>query len=526
MGIIVALDIGVASVGWAVLDMDKEEILEAGSNIFPEANAANNQKRRSMRQARRIKRRERIRISDFNKLWEKCIFRVPNKWNNNLVELRVHALYEEVSISELYMILQNALKHRGISYLDDALSDDANQGSGYEAMIRMNQKAMETKFPCEIQMERLNKYGQYRGDWKIIDSETGEEIDFGNVFTTSAYKKELEKIFETQKKYHPELTDEFIDKYLKIFERKRKYYEGPGNEKSRTDYGKYTTRKNENGEYITEDNIFEKLIGKCSVYPEELRAAGASYTSQEFNVLNDLNNLTINGRKLECEEKHKIVETIKTSKTVTMRKIIENVMGEKIEQLSGARIDKSDKEIFHKFETYNKMRKTLNEIGVDITTWSREQLDEIGYILTINTEKESIIEAFKNSELLNSLSEEVKECLITFRKKNGSLFSKWQSFSLKIMKQLIPEMYEQPKEQMTLLHEMKLVKNHKELFKDCKYIPVDILTEELYNPVVAKSVRISLKIINALLKKYENMEKIIIEMPRERNSDEEKKAIT
>ena len=39
MGIIVALDIGVASVGWAVLDMDKEEILEAGSNIFPEATA-------------------------------------------------------------------------------------------------------------------------------------------------------------------------------------------------------------------------------------------------------------------------------------------------------------------------------------------------------------------------------------------------------------------------------------------------------------------------------------------------------
>lgn len=73
------------------------------------------------------------------------------------------------------------------------------------------------------------------------------------------------------------------------------------------------------GEYKTEDNIFDKLIGKCSVYKNLRRAAGASYTSQEFNLLNDLNNLTVNGRKLEEVEKHRIVEIIKTSNTVNMK---------------------------------------------------------------------------------------------------------------------------------------------------------------------------------------------------------------
>lgn len=39
MQYIVALDIGVASVGYAVIDKMSETVIEAGSNIFPEASA-------------------------------------------------------------------------------------------------------------------------------------------------------------------------------------------------------------------------------------------------------------------------------------------------------------------------------------------------------------------------------------------------------------------------------------------------------------------------------------------------------
>ena len=38
---------------------------------------------------------------------------------------------------------------------------------------------------------------------------------------------------------------------------KREYYIGPGNEKSRTDYGIYTTRTDEEGNFIDEKNILE-----------------------------------------------------------------------------------------------------------------------------------------------------------------------------------------------------------------------------------------------------------------------------
>ena len=44
--------------------------------------------------------------------------------------------------------------------------------------------------------------------------------------------------------------------------------------------------------------------------------------------------------------------------------------------------------------------------------------------------------------------------------------NKWQSFSLKIMNELIPEMYAQPKEQMTLLTEMGVTKGTQEELQD------------------------------------------------------------
>ena len=522
MKYIVSLDIGIASVGWAVIEKETEKVVESGVNLFPEATAAENQTRRSMRQARRMKRRQKTRLNDFNKLWEKYEFAIPEMKETTIVDIKVKALNEKISLNELYFVLYNYLKHRGISYLEDADQDAAAGSSSYANGLKLNAKELEMKFPCEIQKERLEKIGKYRGQTQI-EEENGEKIDLSNVFTIGAYRKEILRILEVQKGFYEKLTDEFCDEYMVIFNRKRKYYEGPGNEKSRTDYGKYTTKLDEEGQYITEKNIFEKLIGKCSVYTEELRAAAASYTAQEYNLLNDLNNLTINGRKLSEDEKRDIVKEVKSSNSVNLRKIIANVMKEKIEEFQGARVDKSEKEIFHKFETYNKMRKALLTIDVNIETFTREELDEIGYILTINTDKEALLEAFHNATF--EVQDSVADCLIELRKNNGSLFNKWQSFSLKLMNELIPVMYEHTKEQMTLLTEMGVLRGHAYDFEGVKYIPADTISDDIFNPVVRRSVRISIRVLNEIMKKYGNLDEVIIEMPRDRNSDEQKKRI-
>ena len=86
-------------------------------------------------------------------------------------------------------------------------------------------------------------------------------------------------------------------------------------------------------------------------------------------------------------------------------------------------------------------------------------------------------------------------------------------------------MYEQPKEQMTLLSEMKLLKSSDELYKGLKYIPQEAMTNEIYNPVVVRSARIAVKALNAVIKKYGNPELVVIEMPRDKNDEEQKQRI-
>ncbi|MCR5416653.1 MAG: type II CRISPR RNA-guided endonuclease Cas9 [Pseudobutyrivibrio sp.] len=525
MGLTFGLDLGIASVGWAVVN-DDYEILESCSNIFPAAEAAENATRRGFRQGRRLTRRRRTRIGDFKKLWVKSGYKIPDEITVDTLELKNKGLENKLSIDEIYYVLLFSLKHRGISYLDDA--DDGNNSSDYGKSIARNEKELKDKLPCQIQLERLQKYGAYRGNITII--EDGEEVTLRNIFTTTAYRKEIEIFLNKQMSLDKSLCEEFKNEYLKIFDRKREYYVGPGNELSRTDYGRFTTEIGPDGKYIDLDNIFDKLIGKCSINPDEKRAAGASYTAQEFNILNDLNNLKIdsdselveNGKLTELAKKE-IIHQIKTAKTVSVPKIIKGVIGDKNCQISGARIDKNEKEIYHSFEAYNKMRRALEEIDVDITQFSREDLDVIGDVLTLNTDKESILKGFKRNGL--DLNDDVIECLIKVRKSNGSLFSKWQSFGFTIMRELIPELYSQPMNQMELLTNMGVFKSRGDRFAECKEIPADIITEEIYNPVAAKTVRITVKILNALIKKYGYPERVVIEMPRDKNSDEEKARI-
>ena len=66
-GLVLGLDIGVASVGVGILKKDTGEIVHASSRLFPAATADNNVERRSNRQARRLHRRKKhrgVRLQD------------------------------------------------------------------------------------------------------------------------------------------------------------------------------------------------------------------------------------------------------------------------------------------------------------------------------------------------------------------------------------------------------------------------------------------------------------------------------
>ena len=520
-GKILGLDIGVASVGVGIIDAKTGNVIHANSRLFSAANAENNAERRGFRGARRLTRRKKHRVKRVRDLFEKYDISTDfRNLNLNPYELRVKGLSEQLTNEELFAALRTIAKRRGISYLDDA-EDDSTGSSDYAKSIDENRRLLKSMTPGQIQLERLEKYGQLRGNFTVYD-ENGEAHRLINVFSTSDYKNEARKILETQSNYNKQITDEFIEDYIEILTQKRKYYHGPGNEKSRTDYGRFRT------DGTTLENIFGILIGKCSFYPEEYRASKASYTAQEFNFLNDLNNLKVPTEtgKLSTEQKEYLVDFAKNSKTLGASKLLKEIaklVDGDVKDISGYREDSKGKPDLHTFEPYRKLK--FNLTTVDIDNLSRDILDKLADILTLNTEREGIEDAINRNLPEQFTKEQISE-IVQIRKSQSSAFNKgWHSFSAKLMNELIPELYATSEEQMTILTRLEKFKATKKSSKNTKTIDEKEITDEIYNPVVAKSVRQTIKIINAAVKKYGDFDKIVIEMPRDKNADDEKKFI-
>lgn len=518
----IGFDIGIASVGWSVVSTNSGKILETGVSIFPSGTASRNEERRDFRQSRRLLRRRKQRVSDLkNFLSERGFTNEKISLSLSPYELRVKGLTEELTKEEIVTALLHLVKRRGISYsLED--SEDAGSQSDYKQSVDINQKLLEKMTPAEIQLERLEKYGKIRGQVRDLSNENAETLI--NVFPNSAYVDETKKILQKQQEFHNEISEEFIENVLAMISRKRAYYTGPGSEKSRTDYGIYR----EDG--TTLENLFEILIGKDKIFPDEYRAAGNSYTAQLYNLLNDLNNLkiqTLEDGKLSTAQKEEIIQTVKTStgRSVNMMKIIQKVTQSEEKDISGYRIDRKDKPEIHSMTIYRKVRNKFLGEDVDIDEWPIEFLDKLGRILTLNTENGEIRRALKNEQQAYSFLDDSLIDLIIESKQAFNLDSnnKWHRFSLKTMKLLIDELLQSSDEQMTILTNLGLIHEYKKDYSERNGIDIKNLSENIYNPIVRKSVKQSMEIFNELVKKYKDIAYIVIEMPRDGDEDEQRR---
>ena len=179
-------------------------------------------------------------------------------------------------------------KHRGSSV--ETIEDDeakAKEAGETKKVLSMNDQLLKSgKYVCEIQKERLRTNGHIRGH--------------ENNFKTRAYVDEAFQILS-----HQDLSNELKSAIITIISRKRMYYDGPGGPLSPTPYGRYT--------YFGQKepiDLIEKMRGKCSLFPNEPRAPKLAYSAELFNLLNDLNNLSIEGEKLTSEQKAMILKIV------------------------------------------------------------------------------------------------------------------------------------------------------------------------------------------------------------------------
>lgn len=492
---VLGLDIGITSVGYGIIDLDTNDFIDYGVRLFKEGTAANNEDRRNSRSRRRLLSRKHTRLMDMQKvLKEAGIMTESYRPLPNVYEIRKKGLTQELTNEELTAAVLHITKHRG-SVIETVEDDEAAAKETGELKSTLHENALllaNNKFVCEIQLERLNTENKIR--------------NHKNNFKTKDYVAELKEILN-----HQNLSEEVKNKIIQIVERRRAYYEGPGSFNSPTPYGRFIEV---NGQ-VQEIDLIEKMRGKCSVYPDEFRAPKMSISADLFNILNDFNNLLVQGEKLQEEDKKNLLKIINDKGSITLRQISKKLEVNE-DEIKGYRIDKKGKALFTEFKGYKILKKLFLNCGQSISLEDYEMLDEI---IEIVTKKKGIDE---RKDALKELKWDLSDDIINSLSEVTGIVG-YHSLSLKAIRELDSELYKTSLNQMQLLHELKMFDKNRPSYKGKKNIVAD--PEAILSPVAKRAQNETFKVINALRKKYGEFDSIVVEMTRDKNSQEQKKRI-
>lgn len=491
---VLGLDIGIASVGWAIVNKDNGTIVDSGVRLFKEGSSEDNVTRRSRRGSRRIVRRRKQRLDDYVFLSKKYGLIESVEFKGNALDLRVKGLKEKLTNQELFEAMYQIVKNRGTSL---ETVEESAEDAGTKGILNENAKELKKgKFICEIQLERLQNQNRYRGH--------------ENTFKTKDYVNEVKEILSNQ-----DVDEEFKQELIKLINRRRHFSEGPGSKKSPTEYGRYYYDKD--GELI-EIDLIEKMRGRCSVYPEELRAPKFAPSVELFNFLNDLNNLSFGEDKITTNQKQAIINNfiLKDKHSISVKKLASFLEVDPI-LIKGAKTNEKDEPILSEFKGLKKILKALNEDRHEFYTSNFEVMDEFINIITKTKVVEERINQIKKLNY-DFISDDEIEAIANIPGISG-----YHALSFKAIYELNQELMDTDENQMQILYRLNLVHNEIEKYKDLSSIPSN--HELILNPVVQRSLNETIKVINAVRKQFGEMESIIIEMPRDKNSKEEKKRI-
>ena len=248
------------------------------------------------------------------------------------------------------------------------------------------------------------------------------------------------------------------------------------------------------------------MRGKCSVYSDELRAPKNSYSALIYNLLDEINNMTIVSRengKFTKEEKEKAIQVIKENGRFKPNNIdgFLKLFDLTIEDIVGYRINANEKPIITEFKTFKELLDIFKDEGVELT---EQKADSIADILT----KTQVVEERKDEVVKIVNNENLALKIANLKGYNG-----YHAFSFKALKLLKEELLNTNLNQQQILSAQSL--------REEKPITKLILDETLILSAVARRAhREALKVINELIREFGNFDRIVIETTREKNSKE------
>ncbi|WP_341513286.1 type II CRISPR RNA-guided endonuclease Cas9 [Mesomycoplasma ovipneumoniae] len=566
--ITIGFDLGIASVGWAIIDSTTSKILDWGTRTFEERKTAN--ERRAFRSTRRNIRRKVYRnqrfinlilkykdlfelknisdiqranrkdaenyekiISFFTEIYRKCAAK-----HSNILEVKVKALDSKIEKLDLIWILHDYLENRGFFY--DL--EEENVADKYEGI----------EHPSILLYDFFKKNGFFKSN-SSIPKDLG-----GYSFSNLQWVNEIKKLFEVQ-----EINPEFSEKFLNLFTSVRDYAKGPGSEHSASEYGIF--QKDEDGKVAKKyDNIWDKTIGKCSFFVEENRSP-VNYPSYEiFNLLNQLINLSTelkttnkkiwqlssNDRNelldglLKVKENAKIISI--SLKKNEIKKIILKYFGfeksdiDDQDTIQGRKIIKEEPTT--KLEVTKHLLATIYSHSSD-SNWINIKnildflpfLDEICIILDREKSRgqDEVLKKLNEKNIFKELkidSEKQLDFVKSIFSNTNFNFKKIGNFSLEAIRLFLPKMFEQNKNSEYLKWKDEEIRKKWEeqkaklgkSDKKTKYLNPRIFQDEIISPGTKNTFEQAVLVLNQIIKKYskENIiDTIVIESPREKNDE-------
>lgn len=545
MSKIIGLDVGIGSLGWAVIDEDARRIDDLGVRIFESGEegatkAADraSQIRRGYRSTKRLNKRRKQRKLRLKKFLENIDIismddinaEYRTKGNNpDVWRYRSEGLYRRLTPFELTSVLINMANYRGYQdFYED--SDEEDVGKLSEAKNRINQiyEAKKSQYKTIGQMIYEDESFRNKANGKlvirnraVVNKSGKKETDYKYLIDRKYLKAETRTLLMCQREFgYEQLADDVIANIIAIIFVQRDFEDGPGPKKGRDDNKRSAMMAALKGHQTYSG--FDELIGNCPFYPEEARGHRNSQLYDMYVMINTLSQLSFeqDDQTICCPESvvFELRQQLFENSGIITKKLLETILKNSgikvnipseldkkknlikapfIQFLSNPEYFPSDMIKEFRGEDYADQSSMSSKIGYALAKYAtpRRRQDEIQSVLS-----EEDFAAIDNANK------------IMLYKSNGGA-----NISFRYMKEAI-DAYMQGLKYGDF--QARFNKEHPEenkydyLYPNGKLKPIAD-PDMIRNPVVYRSLNETRKIINALLGKYKDISAINIEVAKE-----------
>ena len=492
------LDIGTSSIGWVVLDLDKERIHDLGVRIFERPEDPQNgdslaKPRRDARSARRRLKRRRQRLNHLKQFFVDQNILTKNQVEEALdyksdfnkldvYELRSKALAEELSPEELLKVLYQIAKRRGFKSNRKVVEESDKEGGRVTSALKTNEKFLADNNYTTVG-DALSR------DEKFAPHKRNKRDDYTNSFARNDFLRELEAIIKTQRNYAlKNVPEQAISELIygiddgQVTNVNAIMYQRP----------------------FMKEELIEKMVGDCTFEKNEKRAPKASYSFEVFRLASDLSHLVFIPRdaskrqakrdnlevRLSPEQISKVIDVAKSQKSLTYKKvrstagISEDYVPKDVRGKKKEGDEFGEDNTFGGLKAYSDIRSALKELPEDWAKIDNESaINQIAYILTTQKADEGI-----QAELDSlPLSDKAKEAIVKIKPTNFKAFG---HLSIKALQKITPH----------ILEGMTYDKACEAAGYDFKKQSASL--EQITNPVVKRAITQTLKVVRAIERKY------------------------